>query len=57
MEISPELMAGFDSLRFVELEYAPGLFQVEKISVDDELPFACVWRDLVDALNGVAMSS
>ena len=45
------------SLRFVELEHASRFVQVKEVSVDDELPFACVWRDLVDALNRVAVLS
>ena len=46
------------SLRcLVELEEAPGFIEVEEVSVDDELPFACVRGNLVDALDGVAVLS
>ena len=40
--------------RFVELEYAPCLFEVEDVSIDDELIFACVLRYMVNAFYYVA---
>jgi hypothetical protein len=37
----------------VELEDVSSFFEVEEVSIDDELPFASVGRNLVDALDGV----
>jgi hypothetical protein len=39
---------------FVDFEQTSCFFEVEEVSVDDEFVFACVGRDLVNALNGVA---
>ena len=44
-------------LFFVDLEQTPCFFEVEEISVHDEFVFACVGRNLVNALNGVATLS
>ena len=44
-------------LRFVELEYAACLFEVEDVSIDDELVFACVIRYVVNAFHFVAASA
>jgi hypothetical protein len=42
---------------FFELEQAPCFFEVEEVSVDDELVFACVRGYLVNALDGVTVLS
>jgi hypothetical protein len=40
---------------FVDLEQMSCFVEVKEVSVYDELVFACVGGDLVNALNGVAM--
>ena len=41
----------------VELEDVACFFEVEEVTVDDELPLACVGRHLVDAFDGVTAVS
>jgi hypothetical protein len=41
----------------IELQDVPGFFEVEEVSVDDELPVAGVGRHLVDAFDGVTAVS
>jgi hypothetical protein len=41
--------------RFVPFEELPGFFEVERVSVDDQLVFAGVFRDGDDALDTMAV--
>ena len=41
----------------VELEDSPGLFEVEEVAVDDELPLSGIGRHLMDAFDSVTAVS